>query len=132
MFAAVATVGFTACKKEDAPDVQRPVITVISPASDHLDKGAGDTLNLQALITDDVELLNAKIDIHKAGDHSHRVTGEGWEWAKVYVISGKEATLTETITIPADAELGDYHITFEATDKAGNIATPVVIELHID
>jgi hypothetical protein len=123
---------FTSCSKEETPDTQKPVITVTSPAGDHLDKAPGDTLNLAALLTDNTELLNAKIDIHVAGDHGHKVTGEGWEWAKVYTIGGLEHTLSETVVIPADAEIGDYHITFEATDKAGNAATPVVIELHID
>lgn len=128
----MAGVLFVGCKKEDTPDTQRPVITVTSPANDHIDLAPGDMLNLAALLTDNEELLNAKIDIHEAGDHSHKVTGEGWEWAKVYVISGKEHNLTESIQIPVDAEIGEYHITFEATDKAGNAATPVVIEFHID
>jgi uncharacterized membrane protein len=127
-----ASVLFVSCKKEETPDTQKPVITVITPASDHIDLEPGDMLNLAALLTDNEELLNAKVDIHEAGNHSHKVTGEGWEWAKVYVISGKEFNLTESIQIPADAEHGEYHITFEATDKAGNAATPVVIELHID
>jgi uncharacterized membrane protein len=127
-----ASVLIVSCKKEDTPDTQKPVITVIAPASDHIDLEPGDMLNLAALLTDNEELLNAKIDIHEAGNHGHKITGEGWEWAKVYVISGKEHNLTESIQIPADAELGEYHITFEATDKAGNAATPVVIELHID
>lgn len=123
---------FTACEKEAAPDTQRPVITVTNPASDHVDKSPGEMLNLAALLTDDTELLNAKIDIHKAGDHSHRISGEGWEWAKVYTISGKEYSLAENVQIPADADTGEYHITFEGTDKAGNTATAVVVELHID
>lgn len=127
-----ASVSFVACNKDEAPDTQRPVITVTSPASDHLDKEPGEAMSLAALLTDNVDLLNAKIDIHKAGDHSHRISGEGWEWAKVYTISGKEFNLTENINIPADADTGKYHITFEATDRAGNTATPVVIELHID
>ncbi len=127
-----ASVLFVSCKKEETPDTQRPVITVTAPAADHVDKTPGDTLNIAALLTDNVELLNAKIDIHEAGDHSHRTTGEKWEWAKVYVISGTEHNLSESIVIPADAEIGEYHITVEATDKSGNAATPVVIELHID
>jgi len=126
-----ASVSLVACEKEEAPDTQRPVITVTNPASDHLDKGQGDTMALAALLTDNVELLNAKIDIHKAGDHSHRISS-GWEWAKVYTISGKEFNLAENVVIPADADTGEYHITFEGTDKAGNAATPVVVELHID
>ncbi|MFN3530479.1 MAG: DUF4625 domain-containing protein [Bacteroidia bacterium] len=132
MLAAVAVIGLSACKKE-TPDTQAPIITVTQPANDHIDKEPGETINIRALITDDTELLSAKIDIHEAGGHSHRVSGEGeWEWAKVYTISGTSFNLSEDIVIPADAEHGDYHITIEATDAAGNAATPVVIELHID
>ena len=123
---------FTSCAKEETPDTQKPVITVTSPASDHLDKALGDTLDLAALLSDNTELLNAKIDIHEAGNHGHKITGEGWEWAKVYTVGGVQHNLSERIVIPADVEIGEYHITFEATDKAGNAATPVVIELHID
>lgn len=126
-----ASVTMVSCSEEETPDTQRPVITVINPASDHLDKEPGDTLSLTALFTDNVELLNGKIDIHLAGDHSHRVSG-GWEWAKVYPISGKEFTISENVAIPATADTGKYHITFEGTDKAGNTATAVVVELHID
>lgn len=131
LFAVSGTL-LTSCTKEETPDTQKPVITVTSPASDHVDKIQGDTLNLGALLTDNTELLNAKIDIHEAGDHGHKLAGEGWEWAKVYVISGTEHNLTESVIIPVDAKIGKYHITVEATDKAGNAAVPVVIELHID
>lgn len=127
-----ASMSLVACDEEQVPDTQRPVITVTSPASDHLDKGQGDTMSLAALLVDNIDLLNAKIDIHKAGDHSHRISGEGWEWAKVYTINGKEFNLTENVIIPADADTGEYHVTFEGTDRAGNTATPVVVELHID
>jgi len=128
-----AGTALASCTKEETPDTQKPVITVTSPAGDHLDTAPGQTINLSALLTDNEELLNAKIDIHEAGDHGHRVSGTlGFEWAKVYVISGKEHTLTEAIEIPADAEIGEYHITFEATDRSGNAATPVVIEMHIE
>lgn len=129
---AVSGALFTSCAKEETPDTQKPVITVTAPASDHLDKAPGDTLNVAALLTDNTELLNAKIDIHLAGNHSHKITGEGWEWAKVYTVGGVQHNLSESIVIPTDAEIGDYHITVEATDKAGNAATPVVIDLHIE
>lgn len=129
----LTSLAFVSCTKEDTPDTQKPVITVTAPALDHLDTSPGQSINLSALLTDNETLLNAKIDIHEAGGHSHRVSDTtAFEWAKVYVISGKEHTLTETIEIPAEAALGEYHITFEATDEAGNAATPVVIELHID
>lgn len=133
LFVLLVSLAFVSCTKEETPDTQKPVITVTAPASDHLDTSPGQSINLTALLTDNEMLLNAKIDIHVAGEHGHRVSDTtAFEWAKVYVISGKEHTLSETIAIPTDATLGEYHITFEATDQSGNAATPVVIELHID
>lgn len=128
----VLAVAVFSCKKEETPDTQKPVITVLQPAGDHLDKSPGDTISLEALFTDNEALLSAKLEIHEAGAHSHRVMDGGWEWSKVLLISGMSATVSESVVIPTDAELGEYHLIFEGTDAAGNEATPVVIELHID
>jgi hypothetical protein len=121
------------CGKEDA-DVEKPVITVLHPASDHADAHPGDTLELRALYTDNTELLNARIEIHSADGHSHRLSSPSasWEWAKVYPISGLNASVNEVLVIPASVDTGDYHIIFEATDKSGNQAVEVIKELHVE
>jgi hypothetical protein len=124
---------FVSCDKED-PDTQKPVITVLEPASDHADAAPGDSLSLKASYSDNKELLNARIEIHSADGHSHRLSSPSstWEWAKVYPISGLSADVSEGLLIPASIDTGEYHIVFEATDKSGNQAVEVVKELHIE
>jgi len=123
---------FVSCDKED-PDTQKPVITVLDPASDHADAAPGDSLSLKAEYSDNKELLNARIEIHSADGHSHRTSSPSseWEWAKVYPISGLSAVVNERLLIPASIDTGEYHIVFEATDKSGNQAVEVIKELHI-
>jgi len=123
---------FVSCDKED-PDTQKPVITVLDPASDHADAAPGDSLSLKATYSDNKELLNARIEIHSAAGHSHRLSSPSstWEWAKVYPISGLSAGVNESLLIPASIDTGEYHIVFEATDKSGNQAVEVIKELHI-
>jgi len=121
------------CGKDDA-DTEKPVITVVQPALDHADATLGDTLELKGLYSDNKELLNARIEIHSAAGHSHRLSSPSasWEWAKVYPISGLNASVNEVLVVPASVDTGEYHIVFEATDKSGNQAVEVIKELHID
>lgn len=121
------------CGKEDA-DQEKPVITVLKPASDHADAHPGDSLELSASFSDNKELLNARIEIHSADGHSHRLLSPSstWEWVKVYPLSGTNAPINEIIVIPASIDTGEYHIIFEATDKSGNQAVEVIKELHIE
>lgn len=103
---------------------------VTQPAADHMDIVAGETFSISATITDDVELSQWKIDIHSADGHTHRIMEGEWEMTETGAATGQSYTLTKDITVPVDAELGEYHLTFDATDKAGNTAIPVIIELH--
>jgi hypothetical protein len=121
------------CGKEDA-DQEKPLITVLKPASDHADAQLGDSLELSALYTDNKELLNARIEIHSADGHSHRLLSPSstWEWVKVFPMSGTNALIDEIIVIPSSVDTGDYHIIFEATDKSGNQAIEVIKELHLE
>lgn len=121
------------CGKDDA-DTEKPVITVVQPALDHADAAPGDTLELQGLYSDNKELLNARIEIHSAAGHSHRVSGPNsvWEWVKVYPIGGMNDSVIESLLIPSSIDTGEYHIVFEATDRSGNQAVEVIKELHID
>lgn len=119
----------SACSKEENPDVTKPVITA---ATDHLDTRPDTTFNLQATITDDQALAAWKIDIHSADGHSHRVLSGEWEYSETGTIDGNSYVLNKTITVPADAVLGNYHLTLDATDRAGNAANSVIIDLHVE
>ena len=131
LFLGLLAITFTACKKED-PDMVKPVITVNQPASDQMDVRLGENFSIQATITDDVELSQWKINIHSADGHTHRIMAGEWELTETGVASGKSYSFSKTVTVPNDAELGEYHYTVEATDKAGNAAVPVIIELHLE
>lgn len=132
LFVALLAVSFTACKKEEAPDLTKPVILVTQPAVDHMDIVAGETFTINATITDDVELSQWKLDIHSADGHTHRIMAGEWEMTETGTATGKSYAFSKTITVPNDAELGEYHFTLDATDKAGNAAIPVIIELHLE
>ncbi len=132
LFAALFALVFTACKKEDAPDLTKPVISVTQPAADHMDVNLGEEFTILATITDDVALSQWKIDIHSADGHTHRIMSGEWEMTETGTATGKSYAFSKTLTVPNDAELGEYHFTIEATDKAGNAAVPVIIELHLE
>jgi hypothetical protein len=132
ILAAVSLLGLTACEKEETPDLTKPVVTLQAPGGDHVDVGPGDSFQFQALITDDVELSQWKFNIHDAAGHTHRVTVEPWELVEVGSVTGKSYTLSKTLTVPDSAEITTYHLEIEATDKAGNAAVPVILEVHVD
>jgi len=132
LFGALFALSFTACKKEDTPDITKPVIAVTQPAVDSMEISLGADFTIQATLTDDVDLSQWKMDIHSADGHSHRITAGAWEMTETGTATGKSYLFSKTVTVPADAELGEYHFTIEATDKAGNAAVPAIIELHLE
>ncbi len=132
LLAAMVTLSFTACKKEETPDLTKPTISFSLPAADHMDLTADTTFRIVATITDDVALSQWKIDIHTADGHTHRVLAGEWEMTETGTATDKTYTVDKTFMVPADVTLGEYHLTLEATDKAGNAAIPVIIELHVD
>lgn len=132
LFLALAAVSFTACKKEETPDLTKPVISFTQPAADHMDLTVDTNFRIVANITDDVALSQWKIDIHTADGHTHRLMAGEWEMTETGTATDKTFTLDKTLAVPADAALGEYHLTLEATDKAGNAAVPVILELHVE
>ncbi len=132
LLAAVAGLGLLACKKENTADVTKPVIQVTTPAADHLDSAPGNSFDLVATLTDDIALSQWKMNIHDADGHTHRITTYAWEWTETGDATGKSFVLTKSIAVPDSAELSTYHLEIEATDKSGNAATPVIIEVHVE
>jgi hypothetical protein len=129
----------SACDKDDDVDTTKPVIEVITPA-DHAHFHAGDEFQLTALITDNDELASWKATVHYNADgHTHKSasasTEEEVEWQADWsgdIEAGlKSFNLTQTITIPANAEHGEYHLGVFALDKAGNEQI-VFIEIEVE
>ncbi len=127
----IITPFFKACNKDN--DTEIPLIELLSPADDdHFHPG--ETIHLDAEVSDNIGLQQVKIDIHSAGGHSHKssvLNGIEWHWDTIMDISGRNRHIHLDIPIPANAEHGEYHFTIYALDKAGNEAF-ISVDIHID
>lgn len=114
---------FSSCKKEEERDTQRPVISnALVDGEDHdIELTAGLDFRLTALVNDDRNLGQFKVDIHDDFDgHDHgRIMAK---WADVIIedISGTEANIDRMIPVPQDALAGPYHMILRALDAEGN------------
>ena len=116
---------------EDDKDDEAPVISVASP-SNHGEYAPGDVISFKATFTDNEDLSQYKIDIHEAGGHTHGKRESEWDYEVANNISGKSQTVELSIEIPAEAEHGEYDFLVECTDKEGNEASHVLLEIHIE
>lgn len=132
LFSLMTTLIVSSCKKDkDEPDVQRPQIQLTSPAKDAR-LNSGTSFNVVAVITDDVELSQYKIEIHDNFDvHSHKKKSAPFYFSEIKDISGKEYNVNTKIEIPEDVAAGEYHLTIKAVDKAGNEAEMAELDIYI-
>lgn len=78
------------------------------------------------------ELSQYKIDIHANFDcHGHERPLSEWQYLKVENISGKEATVTESIPLPTETFTGNYHCIIRLIDASGNEANFVEFSLIV-
>lgn len=129
---------FGGCKKEaEEIDTTYPEIDLTAASAFPKQCGVikrGETFRFRASFNDNVELGSASIDIHHNFDHhthSTEVNDCSMEsikkpvnpflLIKAFPISGGQKTFTinEELTVPADADPGDYHFMIRLTDKAG-------------
>lgn len=94
-------------------------------------KGSSFTVNVK--ITDNSGLKQLKFDIHENFDgHSHaRKEGTNWATSKIVTHTGKEATHSETFTIPSDATLGEYHCEMIVLDQNGNESIEYILAVEV-
>ncbi len=135
---AILLAGFTtACDKEDETpnDTQAPTIeNLMLNDKDHdITVGAGANLLAKAILKDNLNLGEAKIDIHSNFDgHSHgRVETTAFDLSRVIRLSGTQMNLQEQISIPADAATGNYHFIVQIIDAAGNEGDFAEVEFEI-
>lgn len=123
-----------ACTDDDLIlDTEKPTIQLALP-TDHQEYEFGDTINLQAILKDNIELGSYKIEIHADSDgHEHRISTTNWSFTDTGNLSGnKEYLLNKTIPLPeGDFTEGHYHLGLIVTDKAGN-ETQSFLEIVID
>lgn len=126
LIVAAAGLLLAGCSKDkDAPE-----ITINSPADETV-FAPGDEVQISATFTDNEALSEYHLDIHEAGGHSHGKTEAEWGYEKTGSLSGTEQSVSLSVNIPTDAELGAYHITFECLDEEGNEADKT-IEIDVE
>jgi hypothetical protein len=129
----LSALALVACKKSD---LVRPTVTNVSVnntnSSSILDVNPGDTIIVRAMLQDDKELGQFKIDIHHDFDgHSHKSTTVRYAEIRIKDISGSNYSLTETFVIPFDAASGTYHGTIQALDAEGNTSLPELFYFNV-
>lgn len=108
------------CKKADSELPTISEIKVNGSASTVL-VSPGESINVAALISDNEELNQFKIDIHHDFDgHSHKSMTTRYAEIRIKDISGASYNLNENFSIPENASSGTYHGTIRAVDKEGN------------
>lgn len=126
------------CSKNDGDetvkDLQKPTIKFINPTScEELKRGQ--KVTIKAIVSDNVGLASYAIDFHNNFDHhTHdnqgskcaldpvkRPTKKTFKFLDNFLIQNKpkKYEISKEITIPADADDGDYHCHISVTDVTG-------------
>lgn len=133
---------FTSCSSDDetlptsGKDTEKPTISVnyangFPQACAQLKRG--ETYTFKALAKDNMQLASFSIDLHHNFDHhTHdnqnvqcaldpiRDSSNPFIYMKNFTISGgKEYEAIVQITIPANADTGDYHCSYSVVDETG-------------
>jgi len=88
----------------------------------------GSTLQIQFHFKGSNSLSQYKIDVHNNFDcHSHgRISASNpWNVLNIVDVSGKDVSVTETLIIPSNASVGNYHLMIKLIDELGNEAEPL-------
>ncbi len=125
----------TACDDSDDPEPDNtvPEITVAQPTEGG-EYQAGGAIDIQATITDDIEVSEIQITLHDVFDgHSHtdKTNATSWAWSEVFTANAATYQLAETVDIPMEAASGPYHIVIDALDASGNSAQLVEVNFEI-
>lgn len=122
-----------ACRKSD---ILPPTVTGVSVNGENqeqmLDVNPGDTLIIRAIIDDNTELGQFKIDIHHDFDgHSHKSSMTRYAEIRIKNISGLSYNLEEMFIIPDTTASGIYHGTIQSLDAEGNVSLPEVFYFNV-
>ncbi|GGE98598.1 protein of unknown function [Chishuiella changwenlii] len=137
-FVSATALFISSCSSDDSSlDTTKPEISLLTPKDDaHFHPG--DVISLEAILKDNVELGNVKVEVHSAADghtHQHKTADATVDFTfnKEYSIpaGSKEFVLKDNIQITTDnVTSGHYHLGLHLTDKAGN-ETESFIEIEI-
>ena len=124
---------FTACKEEEDQDTTAPTIEeALIDGEDHdISIMAGNEMDLDVHVTDDVALGELKMDVHDIFDgHSHKSVVK-WSNVETIQLSGKEQHVHEHMDVPQNTTAGPYHVVFRLIDEAGNEGEFVELDFMI-
>lgn len=123
-FISIVALFTTSCAEDSMElDTTKPEIKLIAP-KDHDEFHLGETITIDAILKDNVELGTVKIEIHSAEDgHQHRTANVNWTYdAEETIPAGKtEHTLSHKVDIPSEGITeGHYHLGLFLIDRVGN------------
>lgn len=121
----------TSCSSDDG---DRPTVQVLEPTRNATFQ-PGDEITVKAILTDEVELSQFKLDIHYAGDgHTHRPSISTkmpeleWDHEVIESISGSTYEVNISVQVPETImsggtehaiKRGDYHLGVFAISSRG-------------
>ena len=120
-------------------DVIKPTIEVNVPTTDEVQKyEVGSQIEFKGTFTDDVALKEATFSIAmKANDAGEEVETNWLPESVVESLKGDMVAFDDNVAlslfeaIPANTTLGEYELTINLTDEAGNEADETVIVIEI-
>lgn len=130
IFLLLFTFTLTSCKDKDT---EGPEILNyrFNDGQDNVTLDTGETIQVQATLTDNVNLKEVKVDIHNNFDgHDHK---NDVQWSKVYIyeIEGTEYDFAQDITVPSIAKSGPYHCNIQAIDETGIESDPQTLSFTV-
>lgn len=113
---------FSSCSPDS--DTEKPAITIITPEVEQV-FAPGAVINIKFELRDNDALRSFKIDIHENDGHNHgprvgRSTNAVFSYEKTEQISSNVYRSSREVTIPTDAELGEYDLGIIVIDASGN------------
>ena len=126
LLSAFFVVALISCKDNDT------TAPIIADAHATAEVAAGGELVIEAHFTDDVELGQAKIDIHDLFDgHDHGKVAARWSETRVVSLDGKDTEIEEVFIVDTNATAGPYHALVQCTDAEGNNADFMEVDFWV-
>lgn len=108
------------CNKDK--DTENPVVGINSPYENQMFVQGGQ-LHLQADLSDNEEIQEYEVDIHKGSVYSQKSSNNlagTWDTVFVNSASGTSFQVDLQVPVPALADTGRYAVTLTCRDKEGN------------
>lgn len=146
LFVVFLLISLFSCSKEDeVKDEQKPTVKLKYPTS-CAELKRGQKFTVKAIVSDNVALASYAIDFHNNFDHhTHdsqgskcnlepvkNKTAKTFTFLENYELKGKpkQYEISKEITIPTDADTGDYHCHISVTDDTGwSVNTSVDVKI---